>query len=253
MKILTFRLLPLMLVLGLAHTANAVEPDDEQCVIDWSMRQDMFLWGSFHVKDKHSGEERGSFLVNYIPGAGNVVKDAATHWGHAAEALRPYVQGENFWHHQIWDSVTGGLKWGWDINAECGIGAIPKDFKYLWNDMNAVKVTEFGAVGHIALDCLGFVASGVCRPIVSVVGGVAGVVRAVVVPAFKLAAPACVALGEATVCGAGWPMLKMVWNGTAWVGTQVYAHTPPEKDSLIVTWVPAAANNGSCHLPKSEL
>jgi hypothetical protein len=48
-------------------------------------------------------------------------------------------------------------------------------------------------------------------------------------------------------------MLKLVWNGSAWVATQVYTHTPPEANSMIVTWVPAKANDPQCAIPKDDL
>jgi hypothetical protein len=255
LKLLKTKLLSLMLVCAFANNLVAVEPpDSEQCHISWSNRVEMFTIGAFHVTEL-DGTEKGTFLLNYMPGAKNIAIDAAQHWVHAKDAMKPYLQGEKFWENKIWGGFTGGLKWGWDSNAECGMGAIPRDFSKLWADFKAVKVSEFGGVAHKALDIVGMVASVVCRTVVGTVALVAGTVAAIVVPAVKVVAPACFALGESTVCGLGWPMLKMMWNGAAWVPTQFHTQIPEGTDTMAVTWVPTASTKGTCptEQPKTEL
>ncbi len=252
MKAYTASLLLLLSTLALPVFANDPPVTDCQKTITWQNRGEMFVEGGFHVKDTN-GNVKGTFLVNYLPGTANIAHDAKEHLKSAVETLKPFLEGERFWKNNIWKSVTDGFKWGWDANKECGMGAIPRDFKHLWADFKSVKVGEFGAIGHKVLDVAGFGASVVCRPIIGAGALVGGAAAGIVVPPLKVAGRMCWALGEATVCGLGYPMVKFLWNGIGWAATAVYTHVPPEQNSLMLTWVPAKSNAESCPLPKDEL
>lgn|GEM_PF-4731552 len=218
---------------------------DEQCAeghhhaIDWSMRKDMYQVGSFNVSDA-DGNKHGTFFVNYLPGQTNILNDGGAHLQSALDTLKPFLEGEKFWQNEIWGSFTRGITWAHETSMESGIGAIPRDFQALWADMGSAKIGEFGAIPHKMLDVIGMAASVVCRPVISVCAWVVGGVCAVVVPPAKIAGRCVASAGEAAVCGLGWPMIKLVWNGTAWIATQVHTETPAEANSIMVTFKPEA-------------
>lgn len=241
--------LSLIALCALADVASAVEPKDCQHQIDWSMRKEMFVHGTFHVQDKE-GNEEGVFLVNYLPGASEIGSAALDHLVSAKDTLKVYLEGERFWENKVWESITDGVRFTLDTNLEYGFGAYPKDFKALFADFNSVSVKEFGGLGRKALDVAGVVASLVCRTVAGAVITTVGIAGTVLVPAWKLVAPACFSVGEAAFCGVGLPVLKMVWHAGAWTVTQAYQTTPPEHSSITVTWVPATRKDKA---PKSEL
>ncbi len=201
--------------------------------------KELFWTGVLTLRSGQDGDKLGYFKVNYIPGADNIMLDAAYHRELAEQDFR-----ETYWRDDYWDSYIkgmwrGGIDFAKSSVQKADLGAIPQDFEdMLLKDVQARH--QFGLFVIKMANFLEFMAKAAGRIGEAGLGGAAGISAGAGSAAAMAVGPLVLTSTRYAIPGFILPIMLHIWNMTASMLSIVYVMPNTPGSTALLTWIPAS-------------